>query len=126
MASEGAVTKNILLACGKLKMRLFRNNRGLFWTLDKKRKVRAGLDADKSGDLIGWTQVKITPEMVGATIAIFTSVEVKESKWKKPKNDHERGQVGWASKVNQFGGIAFICNDADNLKNILDNHLNMK
>jgi ribosomal protein S19 len=30
-----------------------------------------------SADLIGWKRVTVTPEMVGSTVAVFTSIEVK-------------------------------------------------
>ena len=28
-------------------------------------------------DLVGWTEITVTPEMVGRTIAVFTAEEVK-------------------------------------------------
>lgn len=37
----------------------------------------AGLCAPGSSDLIGWTTIIVTPDMVGRKLAIFTAVEVK-------------------------------------------------
>lgn len=83
--------------------RLFRNNRGKFRTMDGLRTVEAGLSAKGSSDLIGWTRVKITPEMVGSVIAVFTATEVKTSKGKVSKE-----QQDFIDAVNAAGGIANV------------------
>lgn len=94
MANETNETKLVLLAIGKAAPHavLFRNNTGTGWTGSKiLHDIKAGqrittifdsrpLDAGLckgSSDLIGWTPVTITPDMVGTTIAAFTAVEVK-------------------------------------------------
>lgn len=83
--------------------RLFRNNRGKFRTMDGLRTVEAGLSAKGSSDLIGWTRVKITPDMVDSEIAVFTAVEVKTSKGKISKE-----QQDFIDAVNAAGGIGKI------------------
>ena len=56
-----------------------------------------------SGDLIGWKSVAVTPEMVGQTVAVFLSVEVKDEKGKTSD-----AQDTWRQAVSNFGGVAII------------------
>jgi hypothetical protein len=63
------------------------------------RPLHAGL-IKGSGDLIGWTEVVVTPEMVGTKIAIFTSIESKDGT--KSTED----QVKWRRNVQRAGGFA--------------------
>lgn len=111
------------LEAGKCGARLMRNNRGLFLTLDGKRKIRAGLEADKSGDFIGWTQIEITPEMIGKKIAVYTEIEIKKELWTKPSNPHERKQATRLDAVRKFGGIAGFVNKKEKLKKVIDSCL---
>ncbi len=100
---------------------VFRNNSGA--AQDKTgRVIRYGLANDsarvsehiKSHDLIGWTRVTITPDMVGKTVAVFTSIECKREGWKPSENDkRETAQRNWATAVNDAGGIARFISDAD-------------
>lgn len=56
-----------------------------------------------SSDYIGWTTIKITPDMVGKNIAVFTSCEIKT------KNDKlTKEQKTWNKIVKQDGGIAEV------------------
>jgi hypothetical protein len=89
--SEQALSKQILLRASALGARLFRQNTGVGWAGNAEIKSKAGVttviirDARPlraglckgSSDLIGWTPVTITPDMVGKTVAVFTAVEVK-------------------------------------------------
>lgn len=89
----------------------YRNNRGTAQTKDG-RFIRFGIPEPlghegpsdmKGGDRIGWTDVMVTPDMVGKQIAVFTSVEVK--------GDGDRlkeGQVKWHDFVLAHGGISEI------------------
>lgn len=93
---------------------LFRNNRGMFYTLDKKRKVRAGLEVNGSSDLIGWTEVEVTQEMVGKKVAVFTGIEVKT----------HRGRVSEAQQifkdnVNRAGGISIVARSPEEAVELL-------
>lgn len=115
--SEAPVVKRVMLQASKLKMRLLRNNRGTFYTLDKKRIVRAGLEADGASDLIGITTIIITPEMVGMEIGVATVAEVKEPDWKKPSGDTEIKQENFIYQVTRRGGIGFFINNHELLEN---------
>lgn len=57
----------------------------------------------KGGDRIGWTDVVITPEMVGRTIAVFTNIEIKG-----PGDVLDKGQIKWHNLVIEHGGISEI------------------
>ena len=84
------------------------------------RPVRFGLANDskklnqelKSGDLIGWRRVLITPDMVGRTIAQIVSRECKPADWTPAPPGpterwlHEEAQRRWAALINNDGGDA--------------------
>jgi hypothetical protein len=89
----------------------YRNNRGCAYVNGKF--IRYGIpapngkgesdDAMKGGDLIGYTETVITPDMVGKTIAVFTSIEVKT------KTDRlKSGQIRWHEFILEHGGISEI------------------
>jgi hypothetical protein len=128
-ASESRVQSLTVLA-GQAKRpfpwRLWRNNRGVF-TNPNGQPVRYGLANDskqlgdrlKSGDLIGWRPVLITPDMVGKVIAQFVSAECKPEDWVPPPADtvdkHITGQRSWADLVNREGGYAVFISNPDTL-----------
>lgn len=76
-AKETSIVHEIMVQLSKSGVVLFKNVRGMFLTLDGKRKVRAGLQAAGASDLVGFDPVIITPDMVGKKIAVFTVIEVK-------------------------------------------------
>src|ERR1700722_18323802 len=86
--SEKYVQSMVRLEAGRKNIRLWRNNVGVLQD-ETGRPVRYGLANDskalnekiKSGDLIGWRPMLITPVMVGATVAQFVSRECKPAKW---------------------------------------------
>lgn len=121
--SEAPVVKRVMMEASRLGLRLLRNNRGMFYTLDKKRMVRAGLEADGASDLIGITTITVTPEMVGQEIGVFTAVEVKEPNWQRPQDDHEREQENFIEQIRKRGGIAFFINNHEMLKILLDSQI---
>ncbi|EAB4417267.1 hypothetical protein D7B12_17710 [Salmonella enterica] len=70
-------------------------------------------------DLNGWTSITITPEMVGQTIAVFTSIETK-----RPKGGViSPTQMAWKEKVSAAGGIAFVANSAHTAMTMLSEWL---
>lgn len=77
------------------------------------RPLHAGL-AEGSGDLIGWTRITITPDMVGQTVAIFTSAEIKALRGRATA-----GQIAWADAVSGAGGLAAIVRTDGDLDNLL-------
>lgn len=110
--SDTPLLKQILLACSHGATRLFRNNNGRGWVgksihhpdgtvvIKHARPLHAGLQTG-SGDLIGWTTIVVTPEMVGRRIAVFTSLEAKAG-----RDTLDDDQEQWLSQVNAAGGIA--------------------
>lgn len=79
--------------------------------------IRFGLGNDakalnavlKSGDLVGYESITITPDMVGQKIARFLSVECKAPGWKFSANDaREVAQKNWADMINREGGRAIF------------------
>ncbi len=111
---EGEITDEILLAASNLGNRLFRQNVGRAWVgklvshkdgitiLKNSRPFHAGL-CKGSGDTIGFTPVTVTQDMVGTTLAVFTSVEVKAGR--TPISKHQKL---WHNMVNTMGGISVI------------------
>lgn len=105
-----------------LKCVMFRNNVGAFRSPNGQW-VRYGLANDskqmnqhtKSADLIGWTPVVVTSEMVGHTIPVFTSIEVKEQGYTPLGHKqvaHYKAQENWRDSVLRAGGIAAIVDSA--------------
>ncbi len=116
----------IQLAIGKHKpnVRVFRNNVGTGWQGETTRKgsliiiqnprpLHAGL-CEGSSDLIGWTTIEVTPDMVGKKIAIFTAVEVKTSSGRVSEQ-----QVNFIEQVRKAGGIAGIARNETEAINLL-------
>ena len=94
-------------------VRLFRNNVGRLPDPRTGRLVTFGL-APGSADLIGWRSVTITPDMVGQTVAVFASVEVKS-----PGGRLRPDQATWLAAVQAAGGIAGIARSAEEAQQIL-------
>lgn len=125
--TESDLVKELQLRATENGGRLFRNNVALGWVgkstvirskqnamlmpgdviIRNARPLHAGLFIG-SGDLIGWTVRKITPEMVGQSFAVFTSIECK-SKTGKARTE----QITWDSNVRISGGISAIVKTQD-------------
>lgn len=116
-AGETSVTNDIMLALSKSGCTVFKNVRGLFLTLDKKRKVRAGIQMDGASDLIGFTRVKITQDMVGRTLPIFTAIEVKTPAPNKTYASTE--QLDFIKAIKENNGIAGVARSPEDAKKIL-------
>lgn len=136
---ESNISQRCRMAASKAGARVFRNNRGLFLTLDalaiikdaavqfgvkgvldvlksgRLRKVRAGLGVAGSSDLIGWHTVVITPDMVGKKVAIFLAPEVKQ-----PGEDPTKDQVRFIDNVNAAGGIAGVVRSEQDMQKLLE------
>ena len=120
MMSEAAVQKRVRLYSSRRGIRLFRTNNGACQD-DKGRLIRYGLANDsakvnkkiKSSDLIGITPVLVTPDMVGATHGIFTSVECKHGGWAYTGTDRERAQQRWLELIISLGGYGCFTSDPE-------------
>lgn len=116
MRSEAAVQQAVRLEAPRQGCTLWRNNNGACQTSDG-RQIRYGLANDsaqmnakiKSSDLIGITRVVITPEMVGQTVGVFTSFEIKREGWVYAGTPREKAQWEWIKLIianGGFGGFA--------------------
>lgn len=123
-SSEARVQSEIRLAAAERRdgSKLLRNNSGAGDIDGSGRVVRWGLGNDskelnkvyKSSDLIGPTPVLVQPHHVGRTFGVMTCIEVKESGWTKPKNEHERAQMAFLVDMANRGAIAgFAAHPAD-------------
>jgi hypothetical protein len=100
--NEQSIQQHIRLALSEAGSRMFRNNSGAFKDATG-RWVRYGVANPGGSDLIGWTPVKITPDMVGKTLAVFTAVEVKTLKGKISPE-----QTNFIDRVKIDGGLAGV------------------
>lgn len=98
---ETPLMRHIMYALSQSGATVFRNNVGVARYPDGSR-VRYGL-CPGSSDIIGWTPVTITPDMVGRTVAVFTAVEVKTNRGRVTVK-----QDNFISRVREAGGIARI------------------
>ena len=111
--TEKEIINQYLLKYSEEGHRLWRNNTGMAYqgiahykgrnlTLTNYRPLHAGL-CQGSSDLIGLTQVTITPEMVGQKIAVFTAIEIKAGKTRSTWL-----QENFVKTINKLGGIGKI------------------
>jgi hypothetical protein len=133
---ETNVVNTIMIDSSSHGAKLFRNVRGLFYTKDsvkalilaamtlnvghirnmigQLRQVTGGLTVSGSGDLIGFTPVIITQEMVGQKIAVFTSIEVKTKTGVVQKD-----QKHFVDFIVLNGGFAGVARSADDARKIM-------
>lgn len=123
MSSEQNIQQQIRLALSKTGSRMFRNNVGTGWTgrvvrnigsvtIYEPRPLDAGL-CKGSSDLIGWTPVTVTADMVGKRLAVFTAIEVKTTKGKTSPE-----QTNFIDRVKIDGGIAGVARSAEDATQI--------
>jgi hypothetical protein len=123
----------VLLACSAGATRLFRMNVGLAWigqakkydrqqtvvvhagdvVIRQARPFRAGIEG--MSDLVGFTSITITPEMVGRRAAVYTALECKG----------DGGRLRDAQKtfidcVDSAGGIAGVVRSELDARHIID------
>ncbi len=86
--------------------RMFRNNNGVALYFNKKKSkvmtVVYGLGVGTS-DLIGWTPVTITKDMVGKQVAVFTALEGKRGRGRLTKE-----QEAFIDLVHRVGGFTGV------------------
>jgi hypothetical protein len=108
--SEAAIQQQIRLALSRAGVVAFRNNIGAYMDPKTGRPVQYGVCNPGGSDLIGWTPVCITPDMVGKTVAVFTAVEVKTPKGKP--TEHQLNFITQVLRAGGFAGIARSPGDA--------------
>lgn len=126
---EANIMRTIELAIGKLPhVKIFRNNVGMGWIgksknvnghviIENARPLHAGL-CEGSSDLIGWTEVVITPDMVGKKFARFTALEIKATDTSRVTEK----QRNFLEVVVRAGGIAGIAHSPDGAREIIEYH----
>lgn len=108
-SKETSVEKQVQLAVSKHGARLFKNHRGMFKDMQGNPR-QIGIGPNGGSDLIGFTAVTITPEMVGRSLAVFTAIECKQGKG-RPSPE----QLKFIETVKQYGGkagVAWCAEDA--------------
>lgn len=104
--SETAIVREAILK-GSGEGRLFRNNVGVLKD-HLGHRIRYGL-CNGSSDIIGWTPVVVTPEMVGRRLAIFTAYECKEEARLTAE------QQAFLTIVQAAGGLGAVIHGLDDL-----------
>lgn len=119
MANERDILNPLLKAASAAGSRLFRQNVGTGWVgrmvsnsggtvvLAGARPLHAGL-CKGSSDVIGWTPVVVTADMVGKTVAVFTALELKTSGVATTKE-----QAAFVEAVRRSGGFAGVVRSVD-------------
>jgi hypothetical protein len=110
---ESNIQQQIRLAMSAAGSVLFRNNVGQC-TTDDGRVIRYGVCNPGGSDLIGWTPMVVTEDMVGRTVAVFTSIEVK-----RPGGRVSEAQQRFLDAVARAGGIGGVARSADEAISLL-------
>jgi len=101
--SEAAIQQKIRLELSKAGAVIFRNNCGAYKDPKTGRFIQYGVGNPGGSDLIGWTPVVITPDMVGRKVAVFTACEVKTAGGRATEH-----QLNFIAQVLKAGGMAGI------------------
>ena len=115
MTTEKDVERILILHASQCGSTIFKNNVGKLRD-ERGNIVTFGL-CKGSSDLIGWTPITVTTDMVGKKIAVFTAIEVKLNKNGKYKatNDQKR----FISAVLNNGGFAGVADCKKDLEDII-------
>ena len=99
---EAVIQQHIRLALSGAGAVMFRNNVGATHTPDG-RIIRYGVCNPGGSDLLGWTPMLITADMVGQAVAVFTACEVKTANGRATED-----QMNFIRAVQRAGGFAGI------------------
>lgn len=109
--NETSLSHHIQLQASEHGTTLFRNQTGRYELKDGRWLV-SGLCVGGS-DLIGWTSIQITPEMIGKRLAVFTAIEVKSPLASGKKKEPSAEQSRFLQAVQSAGGVAFCTNNLE-------------
>lgn len=113
---ETQVWREIML--GLPQCRLFRNQRYKGPIVARGKITGAwadcGIGGDGGADLVGFTPVVITPDMVGRTLAVFTAIETKVK-----GNYADSDQRTFLEGVRSQGGIAGVCRSVEDAEKLV-------
>lgn len=110
---ETNIVHEIQAVASKSGNRLWKNVRGMFMTKSG-HPIKVGLMAAGASDLIGFTIVEVTPDMVGNLVPVFTAIEVKTS-----TGSASEDQMSFISFVKSVGGIADVARSSDDYLRVL-------
>lgn len=114
--AETDIVHDCMKAASECGARVGKNVRGMFRLLNRDVKVKGGLLMPGASDLIGWTKIRITPNMVNSEVAIFTSFEAKT-----PTGRPSPEQVNFLRVVKESGGISGIVRSPSDVKKEIEN-----
>lgn len=137
MAAESSVLRSVWLAVARTTV-LFRTNTGRAWVgngpprrltdgsmvLVGGRPISLGFSKPDgspvagTADLIGWTPVTITQDMIGCKIAVFTAIETKRTVGGRASTD----QLNFIEQVRRAGGIAGVANTPSVAQSIVSDY----
>lgn len=127
--AEADLMRLLQRCASSLGARLFRQNTGMAWVgnvergpgrfvlgpgdvvIRKARPFHAGVTG--MSDLGGWVPVQVTTDMIGATVAVYVQVEVKEN------GCATKEQTAWIEAVNKAGGRAGVARNETELTEII-------
>jgi hypothetical protein len=136
MSAESTVMRSIWLALS-IRATLFRANSGKAWLsgggparvdptgtahVPRARPVALGLAMTNGNtvpglpDLVGFTRVVITPEMVGRSVPVFTAIETKATGGGKRRTD----QISFIERMHVVGAIAGFASSEAQASEIID------
>jgi hypothetical protein len=91
---------------------LYRNRRGMV-ELSSGAKMPIGLGPNGTGDLIGYMRVRITPEMVGRVLPIYTEIESKTDSGKLA--EHQQARIEELRDVQAIAGCVRNVDDCEQI-----------
>lgn len=135
MAGESKASQDVRLRAAAWRLVLMRNNSGAY---DPKRPPSPGTrwgwgneskrvnKVTKSGDLVGWLPLVITPEMVGKQVAVIANIEAKGPQFKilsqYPDGSREQAQDRFNKLIVEAGGIAGFARSAGDLDELINQY----
>lgn len=111
--SESTIMKKIQLAASRAGILLFRNNTGAY-KAQHGGYIRYGVGEKGGSDLIGLTKIKITHNMVGREVGVFTAIEVKSQSGRATKE-----QLNFIAAIKKQGGIAGIAHSEQDAEKLI-------